>query len=297
MDKPQAGQAVRNGSRAGMTGTALRISNLAGQLSESDKRIAGYLLANPAEIVKLSITELAERCQVSEATVFRFSKKLSFDGYQDLKITLAQENVEGLKAIRESLSPEDDCQAIVAKVFSEIYNTLEHTRSVISYDRLEQAAGLILGARKVLVFGLGNSAAIALDAQHKFLREGIDCAAFSDNHMQALVASHMTERDVALGISHSGSSRDIVEALQIAREQGARTICITNHGKSPILKVSDVALFTASEETSTSILALSSRIAQLAIIDSLYVTIAMRRSQAGIEAIKKVERAMNRKKY
>ena len=89
---------------------------------------------------------MAERCQVSEATVFRFSKKLSFDGYQDLKITLAQENVEGLKAIRESLSPEDDCQAIVAKVFGEIYNTLEHTRSVISYDRMEQAASLILGA-------------------------------------------------------------------------------------------------------------------------------------------------------
>jgi len=115
--------------------------------------------------------------------------------------------------------------------------------------------------------------------------------------MQALAASHMTDRDVALGISHSGSSRDIVEALQIAREQGAKTICITNYGKSPILKVSDVALFTASEETSTSILALSSRFAQLAIIDSLYVYIAMRRSEAGIAAIKKVERALNKKKY
>ena len=98
---------------------------------------------------------------------------------------------------------------------------------------------LIMEANRIAIFGLGNSAAIAMDAQHKFQRAGINEAAYSDNHMQAIVASHLTKDDVAIGISHSGSSIDIVEALKIAQESGATTISITNFGKSPIDQYSD----------------------------------------------------------
>ena len=107
-------------------------------------------------------------------------------------------------------------------------------------------------------------------AAHKFLRLGLNAQACCDNHMQAIIASHLNRKSLAIGISHSGQSRDIVEALELSKIGSAATMCITNYDTSPIVKVSDIALFTKSEETKYSILALSSRIAQLAILDALY---------------------------
>ena len=115
--------------------------------------------------------------------------------------------------------------------------------------------------------------------------------------MQMIVASHLAEGDVAVGVSHSGSSKDIVEALKVAREHGATTIAVTNVGKSPIDKVSDVVLHTSSSETEYSILALNSRIAQLAIVDTLYYYVVFNLSDKAVEAIKETERSLRSKKY
>ena len=114
--------------------------------------------------------------------------------------------------------------------------------------------------------------------------------------MQAIAASHMKKGDVALGISHSGSSRDIVEALQIAKKNEAFTISITNHGKSPIVKASDISLYTSSKETQYSILGLNSRIAALAIIDSIYAYIVNHMGEDAARAINNVENALKTKK-
>ena len=171
------------------------------------------------------------------------------------------------------------------------------TKKVLKSDQLALAAQAILSAKKVVLFGLGNSASIALDAQHKLMRAGINAVAYSDNHMQSISASHLCEGDVAIGISHSGSSRDIVEALQIAREKGATTISITNKGRSPITKQSDIVLNTASDETQYSILALNSRISQLALIDSLYYYIAYSLDEEGRKAIDDTEQALMSKKF
>lgn len=286
-----------NRQKEGLSSTALRIQAFYDDFGEAEKKIANWVLENPKEIIHYSITELAEKCGVSEATVVRFSRKLGFKGYQDFKIVLAQENVNPLQSLHEEVTEEDRCPEVLEKVFQSIIQTLHHTREVLSYEELEKAVEAILKARKVVVFGLGNSAPIALDAQHKFLRAGVDCSACSDNHMQAIIASHLKAEDVAIGISHSGSSRDIVEALQLAKECGATTICITNYGKSPILKVSDIHLFTASQETRYRILAMASRIAQLSIIDTLYIYVALRKKQQAIEAINRVEKALQSKKY
>ena len=126
---------------------------------------------------------------------------------------------------------------------------------------------------------------------------GLRAAAFSDNHMQAITASHLTDRDVAIGISHSGSSKDIVDALKIARLRGATAISITNKGKSPITKVSDITLFTASNETKYTILGLNSRISQLSIISSIYYYIVYHREGISSEAIEMTETALQNKKY
>jgi len=167
----------------------------------------------------------------------------------------------------------------------------------LNTDTLEEVCKKISSAEKIVIFGLGNSASIALDASHKLQRTGCNAHAYSDNHMQVIVASHLTSNDVAIGISHSGSSKDIVEALKIAKESGATTVAITNSGKSPIQKHSDFTLFTASDETKHNILALNSRIAQLAIIDTLYFYIVCNSTTDALKSIHNTEHSLLTKKY
>lgn len=251
-----------------MNQTLLTISAKMNQMSKSEKQIASWLLEHPEDILPLSITEVAEICGCSEATISRFARRLGYSGYQGLKISLAQES--GSEKINTDLSINDTPFDIFNKVSNNIYLTLEKTKHILDFEKLEEVSNVIIKAKRVVIFGLGNSAPIALDASHKLTRAGIDANAYSDGHMQAIVASHLTKNDVAIGISHSGSSMDIVNAISVAKKSGAVTVGVSSSGKSPLSKVADLVLSTHSDETSRNILALSSRIAQLAIFDTIY---------------------------
>lgn len=273
----------------------LQIKLLYDKMGKAEKRIADWIFENPKKIVSLSIIELAELCGCGEATIVRFAKRLGLNGYQELKFSLAAE--DGGSPVSTHITADDSAYEIYQKVCNDIYLSLEKTKESLNEDVLADAAEKICSAGKIVTFGLGNSSSIAIDASHKFMRAGLNVNAYTDNHMQVIAASHLTKGDVAIGISHSGSSKDIVEALKIAREHGATTIAITNSGKSPILKQSDIVLATTSEETKYNILALNSRIAQLAIIDTLYFYIVYNRSDDALESIKETEHSLLTKKY
>ena len=277
-----------------MDKVSLKIRMLYDTLGAAEKKIADWIEENPGKIISLSIVELAEQCKCSEATIVRFSKKIGLEGYQDLKISLASEN---RATVSTTISASDTAGEMFDKVCNEIYCSLELTKKSLDPDALAVAADVICKAGKIALFGLGNSASVALDASHKFIRAGLNATACSDNHMQMIVAAHLAEGDVAIGVSHSGSSKDIVEALKVAKEHGATTIAITNVGKSPIDKVSDVVLHTSSAETEYSILALNSRIAQLAIVDTLYYYVVFNLSDKAIGSIQETERSLQSKKY
>ena len=274
--------------------TILNIRILYGEMGKAEKKIADFLMQNPRAILPLSITELAEHCGCGEATIVRFSRRLGFIGYQQMKLSIASE--EDIRPIGDNISQEDDAFRVFEKVCGDIYCSLEKTKKAIDPAALSAVCEAILQARQVLIFGLGNSASVAADAEHKLLRLGIAAAAYTDNHMQAIAASHAGARDVVIGISHSGSSRDIIEAMRLAREHGAMTVALTNIGKSPIGKVSDRILSTVSDETNYSILGLNSRIAQLAIIDTVYSYLVCHLPDADA-AIKETEAALQYKKY
>ncbi len=274
---------------------SLKIRLLYDKMGKAEKQIADWIFKNPGKIISLSIIELAEQCKCGEATIVRFSKRLGLSGYQELKISLASKG--GGSAVSTHINSNDSVYEIFEKVCNDIYISLEKTKKSLSADSISVAADTLNNAGKIVIFGLGNSAAIAIDASHKFMRAGLNATAYTDNHMQVIAASHLKKGDVALGISHSGSSKDIVEALKIAKENGASTIAITNRGKSPILKQSDIVLYTDSEETKYNILALNSRIAQLAIIDSLYFYIVYRRSDDAMQSIQQTEHSLLTKKY
>ena len=278
-----------------MDKTSLNIKLLYSEMGKAEKQIADWILNNPGQIISLSIVELAEQCGCSEATIVRFSKRLGLSGYQELKISLASES--GTSTVNANITSSDSAYEMFEKVSNDIYFSLELTKKSLDPKSMSVAANKICSANKIVVFGLGNSASIATDASHKFLRAGLNCVAYSDNHMQVIAASHLEKGDVAIAISHSGSSKDIVDALKIAKEHGATTITVSNKGKSPILKFSDVVLATSASETQYNILALNSRIAQLAIIDALYFFVVYNLSNKALESIKETEHSLLTKKY
>ena len=274
---------------------SLQIRLMYDKMGKAERKVADWIAENPGKIISLSIVELAELCACSEATIVRFSKRLGLSGYQELKISLASES--GTSSVNTSISEYDSAYQMFEKVCNDIYISLEKTKKSLNEKSIDEASKKLCAANKIVIFGLGNSSPVALDASHKFMRAGLNAIAYTDNHMQVIAASHLKKNDIAIGISHSGSSKDIVDALKVAKEHGATTITSTNEGKSPILKQSDIVLSTSSDETQYNILALNSRIAQLAIVDTLYFYIVFNRSEDALNSIKETEHSLLTKKY
>ncbi len=273
-----------------------KIRFLYNDMGKAEKKIADYILEHSGDIISYSISELSSLCGCGDATVVRFSRRLGFSGFQAMKIGIAQE-LSTTSTISSEISKNDSCFEMFKKRINDITIALQNTETVLSSESLEKAAKTIMKAKRVVIFGLGNSASIATDVAHKFLRLGINAQACSDNHLQAIIASHLDRQSVAIGISHSGSSKDIVESLQLSKIGGATTICVTNYGASPIVEASDISLFTKADETRHSILAMSSRIAQLAIFDAIYSYIVVNADKSSLQAIYNSETSLQNKKF
>ena len=250
-----------------MNRTLLQAQLLYNDMGRSEKKVADWLFSHSGEILPYSITDLASKCDSSEATIVRFSKRLGYSGYQELKLFLAQEYEK--KVIVPNITGADDCFSIFEKVCNDAYMSLERTKKTLSAESMTRAAKAISEARRVVIIGLGTSAQVAEDASNKFLRAGCNSSAYADTHMQAIAVSQLKAGDVVIGISQSGSSKDIVEAMKTARSHGATTISITSKERSPIARQSDVLLLTDTEETRHSSLGLNSHISRLVVIDAL----------------------------
>ncbi len=272
-----------------------RIRFLLSGMGPSERLVGEYILENPHKISELSIKELARLSGSTEATIVRFSRKLGFSGYREMKIGFLKD-ISGTSKINTEITENDSCFDIFHKRINDISVALWNTESVLEPKELEKAAKAIMNAKRIAIFGLGNSAAIAQDAAHKFLRLGLDAQCCCDNHMQAIISSHLDRESVAIGISHSGASKDIIDALQFSKIGNATTIAVTNFADSPIVSNADISLYTKSEETKHSILAMSSRIAQLAIFDAIYTYIVLNSDKASINAIYNTETTLKSKK-
>ncbi len=277
-----------------MNKTLLKIKNEYDALGKAEKKIADVLLNNDKSVPSMFIGDFAQLCDCSVATVTRFSKKLGFNGFPQLKIALARE--KDFSPVGENITAADTAAEVFAKICNDIYGSLERTKKSINADELQKCCEAVISADKIFIFGLGNSASVAQDAAHKLFRLGKDSTAYTDNHMQAIAATHTGKGSLVIGVSHSGKSKDIVDALKLSRENGATTVAITSLGNHPLKKVSDIVLNTVSEETNYRILGLSSRIAQLAIIDAIYSYLVCHLPGA-IDSINKTESALCSKKY
>lgn len=257
-----------------MNRTLLQAQLLYNEMGRSEKRVADWLFSHSGEVLPYSISDLAAMCESSEATIVRFSKRLGCSGYQELKLNLAKEHDK--KVIAPTITEGDSCYEIFEKVCNDAYMSLERTKKTLSPQAMTLAADAILSARRVVLIGLGASASVAEDAANKLLRAGCNTSAYADTHMQAIAVSQLHGGDVLIGISQSGASKDIAEAMKAAGRNGAFTIAITSRERSPVAKIADAVLLTDTEETRHSSLGLNSHLSRLVVTDALCYSIVYR---------------------
>ena len=258
-----------------LSGVLDRLRALQPDLPPAARRIADFILAHAADVVNMSVTEVAERAAASEGSVVGLCQQLGARGFQQVKIALARDLVRPVQFIHEDLSETDDCGAVVDKIFRSDMQALQDTQRVLDVRELQRAVSALRVAKRVEVFGIGSAATIAEDAHYRLLRIGIHSRASVDSHVQAIAASLCTPETAVLTISHSGSTIETLTATRLAKEAGATTIAITNYGKSPLLAHADIVLHTMARETQFRTEAMTSRIAQLAVVDALIAALAL----------------------
>jgi DNA-binding MurR/RpiR family transcriptional regulator len=237
-----------------------------------------------------SLKQIAENAGVSEAMVVKITKKLGFSGFRDFRSAVSQYNRQPTAEMHQELSVEDTSLEIVQKVFRTSIHALEETLAILDMEAFDRAADLIHQARNRDFYGVGGSAQIARDVAHKFLRIGVRASVFDDSHMMLMSASLLVDGDIAIGFSHSGNTIAVIEAIQLARRNGARTIAITNYDSSALAQSADVVLCSTAQGSPLMGENAAARIAQLNILDAIFVAVAQRDYQA---AERNLERTMS----
>jgi DNA-binding MurR/RpiR family transcriptional regulator len=244
-------------------------------MAKGAQRIADFILAQASEVVGMSVTELSDATNVSDGSIINFCRAIGLSGFQQMKLSLAQELVQPVQFIQEDLARDDDVDTIRRKIFHSGIQALRDTMSVLEPEALTSAMTILRAAKRIEIYGIGSSAPIAEDAYYRMLRIGLDARVVVDSHIQAISASRCTPEVAVLTISHSGATHETVVATRLAHEAGAKTVVITNYARSPIQSFADVVLFTMARETKFRTEAMASRIAQLCVVDALVAALAM----------------------
>jgi len=265
-------------------------------LRKSERKIADYLQKHANQRLDVSITEFAKLLKVSEATISRFCRAVGFQGFQDLKISLATSlsSAENFKNIPVDIDETDSIAEVGKKLSGTLSGAINETQRNLNMNNIHTAVDVIVDTKRVMLYGIGGAAAVLKAANHLFVKAGIKCTRYEDGYMQTVTASLMEKDYVALGVSNTGLSMTVVNALKIASENGATTICITSNPKSPIAQVSKICLLTVPTTRDIPLYGdfLEARISQLYIIDLLYLGIIFKLGDIAKRNLKKTTEAL-----
>jgi len=283
-------------SDQGESSPLVRIRSLLPGLAKAEQRVARVVLDNPSTVARRSITDVAEAAGTSETTVTRFCKAIGIGGYPELRIALAADTARTQarsdRDLGGEISPADDLRTVVGKVTYADARAVEETAEQLDIEALQRVVDAIAGAGRVDVYGVGASAFVAADLQQKLHRIGRVCFAWNDTHIMLTSAAVLGAEDVAVGISHTGATTDTVEALRTAKAHGATTVALTNFPRSPIAEVADLVLTTAARETTFRSGATASRIAQLTVVDCLFIGVARQHIDDSMRALESTRDAV-----
>lgn len=252
----------------------LRIAALKNSLTNAEKKVAAYVLDNRQDVLNCSISDLAERCDVGETSVFRFCKSLNFKGFSEFKmavaLSLSTDEVTRLVMNRE-ISLDDGVSDISAKLLANYTAVLNDTRSLLDENGIERAVDAMVQARRILMVGAGASLLVAMNAYTRFLRIESKVRCAQDTHTQAVEAAQCGEGDVVVAVSYSGLTMDTVACAKIARDNGAQVIAVTSHLKTPLTQNADIVLLCGSSESKLQPVSATAMISANYLLDIMYV--------------------------
>lgn len=257
-------------------------------LTKSEQRIADYIMDHADEIMDKTIPELAKNTKSAEITVSRFCKKLGFSGLQGLKIALAAELSSAGDIRFQEIHRGDSSEQVAGKVFGNIAEGLQDTLKILDYDAVDRAIMALVRARRVAVYGFGNSATVCRDIETRFLRFGMLVQAFDDISQQLTSASLLTGEDVVIAVSHSGSTLNLLKTVEAAKKSGAQIIVITSYAQSHLARLGDIVLTGMGREVHYRSESVASRLIHMAISDVLYTGIAMQQPERYQENIRRM---------
>jgi RpiR family transcriptional regulator, carbohydrate utilization regulator len=251
------------------------------------------VLAHADEVVHLSVSETADRCGVSDATVFRFAKRVGTEGYQNLKIRLAQELHLATSRPYPELSPGDSVGTAIEKVFAVEAKSLDDTKAMLDREALAATADALLRARRVDIYSVGGGSVAAAELAYRLGRLSIRVVACFEYESVLVCAAQLSPDDVAVGVSHSGEAGSVYRALDVAKRSGAVTVALVNHMASPIARLARYCLATSAPEMQEHGYPLGARVAQVAVIDALATVIALKAPDRAKESLEQIAAALS----
>lgn len=270
-------------------GSRLRIKNLRDEFTNSEEKIADYIIEYSDEVYHMTSEELAKATKTSPASVIRFSKKLGYEGFQELKIAIAQDSIDSEDGEQDKSSEEitthDDVKEIIEKICLENIKAIKETASLLDEKSLDKATNILSKAKNINIFGVGSSFLVGEEFRNKLIRINMPVNLYKDSYLQLVSASNMGIDDVALGISHSGRTEETYNLLKAAKKSGARIISITKYGDNPISELADISIYTTEVERELRMGAMASRVAQLTVIDILFVNLIKKNYEAFMDLI------------
>lgn len=253
-----------------------KLNSTYAHLSATEQKIAAFVMEHPDRVIYYSVTQVADELGVAQSTVTRFCRSLGLRGYQELKIMLAREMNTGAQ------SNAGDGKMNLPQRLAQIgIQNIQDSLRILDLEEVQKAVVQMMQARKIVLFGLGESGPIAELLKMKLLGLGLMVDAHVDVHLQLISAAHLTNEDVAIGISQLGSTKDVVNALKKARSSGAHTICITGHGRSPITEFADTRLVCLSKGISVFENDLKSKMSILFLIELIAISVSLYISEKG----------------
>ena len=273
-----------------------KISESLADLSGAERKVAECALAEPKWFVHAAVAEIAEKATVSQPTVIRFCRSLGYKGLPEFKLALsASIGHEGMPYVHEELNADDDMSDVMEKVLGNTAAAILGARRLLNESELENAIAMLTHARRIEFYGVGNSGIVAQDAQHKFFRFGMSTVAYSDPHIQLMAAAVLSDQDVLVVFSNSGSSIEVLESVSIAKSNGASVIAITR-ADSSLAHLADCVLNVAAQEDSEQYTPMVSRLLQLVVVDILAIGLALRLGETASLQLEKGKRSIHNRR-
>ncbi|NMB02845.1 MAG: MurR/RpiR family transcriptional regulator [Firmicutes bacterium] len=273
----------------------VKLRTLRHTLRPAEQDVAELILADPRRVTTMTISQLAQVGNCSEATITRMSKALGYQGFGEMKMAIATELPKNETNLFEAIEPDDSLYSVACKFFGTCIESFNDTLEFLELPQLEEAVAILSNSSRVGCFGSGASGLVANDAQQKLMRVGVEAWSFVDPHNQIFFANGLSPKDAVICISHSGETKDVLESMSVAKASGAKIIGIVGNHRSKLAERSDVFLLALSNELPFKSGSMISRLCQLAIVDLLTLGIAANRKEQILEQFDRNQQAVYRR--